>query len=143
MTLYANIGRWQEIIKEIPPHKMKRVNKDSVILDIRNNAKKRKIKEGEVCQLCEEDILEVLRKHHLVLIAAYPEYGNELNKHLAILCENCHDLVHLVIYGDRGGITWQSVEKLKERGLWDSLVEIDKQAVEALKILEQKHQRSR
>jgi predicted HNH restriction endonuclease len=136
MTLYDNMGRWVEKVSEYPPHNVEREKQESIVLKIRRQAAKPKysIKEGEECQVCGEDILEVLRKHHLVLIAAYP-LCKDLNEHIVTLCENCHDIAHRLIYNERGGISWKSVQKLKDRGYWEKFVELDKQAAEALEIV--------
>jgi hypothetical protein len=139
--MYAKIGAWAEAVKEHPPHQVDPALRGSLIKKIRNEAKLRQnaLQEGDECFVCEIDILEVLRKHHLVLVAAYP-LRTDLNDHLMTLCENHHILVHFLIYGDRGGITWKTVEKLKETGYWEKFVEIDKMAAAALQRLEDRNQ---
>lgn len=139
--MYERIGKWQEAVKTNPPHDVDPEIKGSLIKKIRNQAKKDKhsIREGDECFVCEEDILEVLRKHHLVLVAAYP-LRSDINDHIMTLCENCHDLAHKLIYGERGGITWKTVNKLKERGYWERFVELDRIAAEALRKIEDRQQ---
>jgi 5-methylcytosine-specific restriction endonuclease McrA len=135
------IGYWQERVRSHPPHQLRKAHHDSLIRQIRKEAKgnKYRIQEGESCFVCAEDILEVLRKHHLVLVAAYP-LRTDLNDHIITLCENCHDLAHRLVYGERGGITWKTVQKLKEAGYWDKFVELDKMAALALQKIEDRSQ---
>ena len=83
------------------------------------------------CFVCGEDISEVLRRHHLVLVAEYC-HRPDINNHLMTLCECCHDLAHKLVYNERGGVSWRTVEKLKERGMWERFVEIDRMAYKAL-----------
>jgi len=135
--MYDKMGKWAESVRQHPPHIVDSRKQKSLVISIRQQARNSKysIVEGDECFICSEDVVEVLRKHHLVLVAAYPLAGNELNEHIAILCENCHDVAHRLIYGERGGISWKSVEKLKEAGYWDRFVELDRMAAEALKVL--------
>jgi hypothetical protein len=132
--MYDKIGKWQEAVRRNPPKtNIPPQEKGGLIQAIRMQAKQAKytIKEGDECKVCAEDILEVLRKHHLIPVGMYPS-RKDLNEHIVTLCENCHDVAHRLIYTDRGGISWQSVQKLKERGLWDALVAVDKMAAQAL-----------
>jgi 5-methylcytosine-specific restriction endonuclease McrA len=131
--MYQRIGHWKEAVAKLPQENNPKNIRHSLVLQIRQAAKQSRysINEGDSCLVCAEDIKDVLRKHHLILVSHYP-HRKDLNDHLVILCENCHDIAHRLIYGDRGGITWQSVQKLKERGYWDSFVAIDKMAAEAL-----------
>jgi 5-methylcytosine-specific restriction endonuclease McrA len=139
--MIEQIGYWQERVRSHPPHQIDPALRGSLIRQIRNQAKeiRYKIQEGDSCFVCAEDILEVLRKHHLVLVAAYP-LRTDLNEHIMTLCENCHDLAHRLVYGERGGITWKTVEKLKERGYWERFVELDKMAAKALDKIEDRNQ---
>ena len=133
--MYQKLGKWVEAAKEHPPHQVEKHIQQSLVLEIRSEAKKRKIRQGEECFVCGESIKEVLRKHHLVLVAAYPEFELETNKHMVLLCENHHHLTHCLIYNERGGLSWQSVQKLKAAGYWEAFCELDKMAAEALKKL--------
>lgn len=135
--MYSRIGKWAEAAKEIPPYDVD--DKQSVIVQVRNECKKIKIGEGDKCFVCGAGIKEVLRKHHLVLVAAYANYGNDLNEHIAVLCENHHHLAHCLIYGERGGLTWQSVQKLKDAGYWEAFCELDRMAAKALKVLDERY----
>ena len=139
--MYETIGQWQEKVRSNPPHQLEKEHQQSLIKQIRNEAKanKYRINEGESCFVCAEDILEVLRKHHLILVAAYP-LRTDLNDHIVTLCENCHDLAHRLVYSERGGITWKTVEKLKERGYWERFVQLDKMAAQALSKIEERNQ---
>jgi len=137
--MYTKMGEWAKTAKRIPPHDLEYTEKASIITHIRHAAKKIRVREGDDCQVCHIAIKEVLRKHHLVLVAAYPLFEMETNKHIALLCENCHDVAHRLIYGERGGLTWQSVQKLKAAGYWEAFCQLDKEASDALKLLDERY----
>lgn len=137
--IYSNIGKWQEAVKENPPHDVERITQESLVIKIRKGAKKTKVHQGDECFVCGDKMKEVLRKHHLVLVSAYPLFELETNKHMVLLCENHHTVAHCLIYNERGGLSWQSVQRLKAAGYWEAFCQLDKMAAEALKALTLRH----
>jgi PHP family Zn ribbon phosphoesterase len=84
---------------------------------------------NRACYVCEEDIPDVLRRHHLLLVSGY-SHREDLNRHLLTLCECCHTLTHKIVYED--GVDMFTKAKLEERGFWQRFVEIDRMAAKAL-----------
>lgn len=125
------IGRWTAMEAVYVPHEMDRERRDYLIKIIREGARKYKIKEGDECFVCEEKKIEVLRKHHLVPVSAYCG-RRDLNQHMVVLCQNCHDITHKLIHKERGGLCKETKRILRQEGLWTKYVELDRMAARAL-----------
>lgn len=126
------IGRWVAMTKVEPPTNMLFAERKEMARNIRYDSKGRyKIEEGDSCFVCAEDMVEVLRKHHLILVSDYCDRP-DINDHQLCLCENCHDLAHKLVYEERGGVSFKTVSKLKDKGFWEKFVEIDRMASKAL-----------
>jgi hypothetical protein len=125
------VGKWLDYIRQNPPSGLAapKTQKQSVRALVRHNMK---IKEGDSCFVCATDVLEELHLHHLLPVSSFSDRP-DINEHLLCLCQNCHDITHNLIYGDRKGVSFQTMLKLKEDGRWDKLVEIDRMAVAAAK----------
>jgi hypothetical protein len=124
------IGRWQAMLKVEPPNNLMSHQEKVAKRKARKEVKKIPYEVSPECYVCEENIPDVLRRHHLLLVSKY-SHREDINRHLLILCECCHTLTHKIIY-NKEPMDWFTVQKLKERGHWERFVEIDRIAAKAL-----------
>jgi hypothetical protein len=135
------IGRWQAMTGVERPNNLLTHQERIAKKKVRVAARKIPYEVEPECYVCEEDIPDVLRRHHLLLVSKY-SHRPDINRHLLTLCECCHTLTHKIIY-EKEPLDWFTVAKLKERGHWERFVEIDRMAAKALIGADYKAERAR
>ena len=123
------IGRFRWMQKVEPPNYLRDIQRKREKARTRQLCKKIPYEVNPSCYVCEEDIPDVLRRHHLLLVSEY-SHRPDINRHLLTLCECCHTLTHKIVY--ESGVDMFTEHKLKERGHWEKFVEIDRLAAKAL-----------
>lgn len=124
------IGRWQIAISVERPNNLLTHQERIAKKKVRKEVKKIPYEVNRECYVCEENIPDVLRRHHLLLVSKY-SHREDINRHLLTLCECCHTLTHKIIY-DKEPLDWFTISELKKRGHWERFVEIDRMSALAL-----------
>jgi len=135
------VGRWRAMTGVEKPNNLLTHQEKIAKKKIRKEAKKIPYEINAHCYVCEENIPDVLRRHHLLLVSKY-SHRADINRHLLTLCECCHTLTHKIIY-DKEPLDLFTVNKLKERGHWERFVNIDRFAAKALIGADYKTERAR